>query len=124
MSVQLVQTNEEFRKLRSDWDELLARSASNTIFLTWEWLWAWWNAYAKTDDELLILLVRNSDSMLAGIFPLYVRRTMAIRALPIRCLRFIGEGSFDSDYLNFITLPDEQTAILNEAWTFLKSYSP
>ena len=62
--------------------------------------------------------------MLVGILPLYVRRRIAIHALAIRCLRFIGEGSFDSDYLDFITLPDEQTAILNEAWTFLKSYSP
>jgi CelD/BcsL family acetyltransferase involved in cellulose biosynthesis len=124
MPVQLVQTNEEFRGLRSVWNDLLARSASNTIFLTWEWLSAWWDAYAQRDDKLVILLIRTSDFRLSGIFPLYLRRTTAMRAFPIRCLRFIGEGSYDSDYLDFIALPEERAAVLNEGWTFLKTHSP
>jgi CelD/BcsL family acetyltransferase involved in cellulose biosynthesis len=124
MSVRLVQTNEEFRNLRKDWNHLLAQSTANTIFLTWDWLWAWWHAYAKAGDRLCILLVRDSGSVLAGILPLYLRRTLVIRAVPIRCLRFIGEGSSDSDYLDLIALPGRENGVLSEAWGFLKSHRP
>ena len=55
--MRIVELREEaaLANLRTEWDALLALSASRTIFLTWEWLSAWWRAYG-TPGDLRILL--------------------------------------------------------------------
>ena len=37
-----VTDEETLHALRSDWTDLLRRSASDGPFLTWEWLASWW----------------------------------------------------------------------------------
>src|ERR1700730_16110488 len=59
----------EFTNLRAQWDALLAASASDTIFLTREWLTAWWTAYGSPGD-LRILLAYDDANTLRGMAPL------------------------------------------------------
>jgi hypothetical protein len=35
----------DLQDLAADWNKLLDTSASKTIFLTWEWMAAWWAVY-------------------------------------------------------------------------------
>ena len=57
-----------FETLRTEWDQLLRRSAFNSIFLAWDWQRTWWESLGV--GELLLLAWRNGED-LVGIAPLY-----------------------------------------------------
>ena len=69
MRVVQIQSETELQGLKPAWDALLRESASNTIFLTWEWVTAWWSAYGKP-GELRILAAFDDRDVLRGIAPL------------------------------------------------------
>jgi len=97
MNIMLHQDWEELRPFAADWDRVLAESCSDTIFLTWEWCEAWWNAYGG--GRSLFVLTAWQGSELVGVAPFYaevVRRWQGLW----RCLRILGGGSGDSDYLD------------------------
>src|SRR5215510_14841179 len=114
MSVRLIQTEPEFLALEDRWNALLRQSRSDTIFLTWQWLHAWWQAYAQSGDRLYILVVEQQSRGIVGIVPLYLRASRRFGIIPVRILRFIGEGSWDSDYLDVIAVAGEEHAVLEE----------
>ena len=81
-----------------EWDELLQASASNCIFLTWEWLYTWWKHLAG--DKALYIITARSGRELVAIAPFALRRQAG--PLPVRSLEFLGAGSVGSDYLDVI----------------------
>ncbi len=54
-----------FDELRPEWNDLLHRSTSDTIFCTWEWQSTWWHAY--DGGQLWIIACRTDDGTLVGI---------------------------------------------------------
>jgi len=58
MELEVVQDINRFNELGEEWDGLLERSSSKSIFLTWEWLFYWWMHF-KNNKELLILLIKD-----------------------------------------------------------------
>ncbi len=76
------------------WAALCEQSGTNTIFQTYEWHTAWWEAYGEGSD--LYLLVVEDGPDLAGIAPLMLSREAGGR----KVLAFIGD--YRSDYLDFI----------------------
>ena len=59
-----------FDELASEWNELLERSAMNTIFSTWEWQSTWWRIYKP--GTLWILTCRDDLDKLMGIAPWFI----------------------------------------------------
>ena len=110
MKVIEVRQESELLNLRERWDQLLARSASGAIFLTWEWISAWWAAYG-TPGELCILLAVDDRDTLQGIAPLR-RRTVRKYGQTYSTLAFVGDGSADSDYLDCIIAEGEEEAVM------------
>jgi|CXWL01.1.fsa_nt_gi CelD/BcsL family acetyltransferase involved in cellulose biosynthesis len=88
---------EAFDGLREEWNALLRASASETIFLTWEWMRAWWS-HLSSGYQLRILTVRRGSELLA-IAPLCSEGRTALGALR---LSFLGTGRVGSDYLDVI----------------------
>jgi peptidoglycan/xylan/chitin deacetylase (PgdA/CDA1 family)/CelD/BcsL family acetyltransferase involved in cellulose biosynthesis len=87
-------------RLEAGWNELLDGSTSNNIFLTWEWLRPWWSVHGRGGD-LCILAAYDDAGVLRGIAPL--RRNTACRyRQTVPSIAFLGDGSNDSDYLDFI----------------------
>lgn len=124
MPIERVTTLDGLRALQADWNALLQRSRANTVFLTWEWLSAWWSAYG-TGKNLLLLAAYDEQHVCQGIAPCYVERHHCL-GRTLRRLRFLGDGSWDSDYLDFIIANGMeeklvpaflgQLAALNTAW--------
>lgn len=121
-----VETTEELHVERLDgwaasgglehlWNDLLADSASRTVFLTWEWLTSWWNAYGGS-RQLMILTCLDRAGTLVGIAPLYCDRAPFIPGLSLRVLRFIGDGTHDSDNLDFIVRRGSEKSAIR-AWS-------
>lgn len=100
-----------FAGLCREWDELLERSGERSPFLTWEWLYPWWQHLGR-DKDLYLLTVRNESGQLVGLAPLF--RSWAGLGLwdRRRCLAFLGTTEVASDYLNIIVDPAAGCAVL------------
>jgi peptidoglycan/xylan/chitin deacetylase (PgdA/CDA1 family)/CelD/BcsL family acetyltransferase involved in cellulose biosynthesis len=85
------------QKLSAHWNPLLKQSASDTFFLTWEWLAPWWNAYGA--GKTPFVLAAWESERLVGLAPLMIE-TVRKAGRKWKYLRFIGDGSHDSDYLD------------------------
>ena len=55
---------ERFRSLRETWNTLLTGSPDNHIFLTWEWLFSWWQ-YHEAGKKLRIVLIKDKEKVIA-----------------------------------------------------------
>ena len=110
MRVVEIRQESELQGLSPAWDALLRESASNTIFLTWEWVTAWWSSYGKP-GELRIMAAFDEHDVLRGIAPL---RAQTVRKFgqTVPVLSFIGDGSSDSDYLDLIFAPGFENEVI------------
>ena len=88
--------------LRPSWDNLLIKSFSKSVFLTWEWVETWWHTY-QSDFNLLVLVVKK-DGVAFGIAPLIIRKGPSPR------LEFFGQNKAYGEYLDFLVPAGE------EAW--------
>jgi CelD/BcsL family acetyltransferase involved in cellulose biosynthesis len=125
MKVELYQDSTGFRALHEEWNPLLQHSATNTLFLTWEWQKAWWDAFGL-GNSLYMVAARDESGALVGIAPLFhgeslvdpsaslpaisIERPMAVAsgeaqpspsASPQRTVHLVG-GTEVSDYLDII----------------------
>jgi peptidoglycan/xylan/chitin deacetylase (PgdA/CDA1 family)/CelD/BcsL family acetyltransferase involved in cellulose biosynthesis len=100
----------ELLELNPSWNSLLGESGSDTIFLSWEWLTAWWSAYGKP-GELLIFLAYDDSGKLRGIAPLR-QHTVRKYGQTVPAISFLGDGTNDSDYLDFITVSGWEQPVL------------
>jgi CelD/BcsL family acetyltransferase involved in cellulose biosynthesis len=84
-----------FTQLESEWNSLVQRSVSNTIFATWDWCYHWWQAYQP--GTLWVLALRDEAQRLVGLAPWFIEQHPA-RGRLVRCI-----GSDDvTDYLDVI----------------------
>lgn len=119
MRIVEVRSKADLAGLETHWQRLLAVSASDTIFLTWEWTTAWWTAYGA-QDGLYILLAFDDDNVLRGIAPLH-RRNVQRYGRNYPALGFIGDSSADSDYLDFIIQAGYEAEVIEAFWNHLDS---
>jgi CelD/BcsL family acetyltransferase involved in cellulose biosynthesis len=99
MNIELINDAEAFFALRDEWNFLLKSSASDTVFLTHEWLSSWWR-HLSEGRRLSILLARENGH-LTGILPVARRQPQYARMMPA-LLEFLGSGVIGSDYLDVI----------------------
>lgn len=109
---------EEVEQLRPQWDALLERSVSATFFLSWDWLASWWKVYGAGRDPLV--LVAWEDDRLIGVAPL-CRDPVCRMGSTWNVVRFIGDGSNDSDYLDFLCEPGRELQFTQEILRYLNS---
>ena len=69
MDIRIFTDERGFDDLKADWNTLLARSRSDTLFLTWEWQTTWWRCLGEGD---LWLLAWYDQDQIVGIAPLYL----------------------------------------------------
>ena len=118
MEVRAIDTREGFAELEDEWNALLACSTSNTVFLTWEWLYLWWDKYKDSFKQLFIVTVR-SDHELVGIAPLYIRKKSTI--VTWTTIQFLGSNIVCSDYLDFITSNSQKDEIVTKILSYIRS---
>jgi CelD/BcsL family acetyltransferase involved in cellulose biosynthesis/peptidoglycan/xylan/chitin deacetylase (PgdA/CDA1 family) len=118
MKVLLHESWEEVQNLSDRWNSLLVQSASNTIFLTWEWIHAWWKNYASSQRPF-VLTAWEGDS-LEGIAPFFLE-DVSHWGIKWACLKLIGDGSGDSEYLDFISRRGREKEVVASFVQFLES---
>jgi CelD/BcsL family acetyltransferase involved in cellulose biosynthesis len=117
ITVEAVTTRAAFEQLEPEWNALLARSGSNNIVLTFEWLSTWWQVFGEGDRHLYILVAREGNH-LVGIAPLLRRTIRHYNLLPYERLEFLGSGEDEadeicSDYLDFVVQQGYEEFVLD-----------
>lgn len=69
--------------------------------MTWEWLTCWWDAFSSSQD-LFVIVCFDCEKSPVAIVPLYRVRLRMGPGVKLRVLRFVGDGTFDSDNLDLI----------------------
>jgi CelD/BcsL family acetyltransferase involved in cellulose biosynthesis len=120
MRVELLTDWTAFETLAEEWNALLAASAADTIFLTWEWIQAWRRAVDE-GVEPFVVTVRDSHSRrLLGIGPFY-RCRLRVRggSLAYRCLRTLGDYPTGAEYPDWILHREHEEAAASAIATAL-----
>jgi len=130
MKIEICKDTAGFDALRVEWNPLLQRSATNTLFLTWEWQRAWWEAFGAGKD-LFLVAMHDDGGALVGIAPLFYQQSRvdpaaALPAIsverpvaaasgePLWTVHFVG-GTEVSDYLDSIA-PAQRNPEVCTAW--------
>ena len=96
----IIENASDFAELGEQWDALCRDSAADNVFLTWDWVEAWWAAFGATKE--LAAVVAYDGDQLVGIAPLYRWRAGGPGRPGV--LRLLGSGdSVSPDYLSFVT---------------------
>lgn len=106
-----------FRALEREWRALHASCPHATPFNSWEWLFSWWQAYGE--GKQLRLLTWRMDGTLAGVAPLYAAAEKSVLGTSAAVLRMVGDGSGDSDYLEFPMIPALMPTMLAQLASWL-----
>jgi CelD/BcsL family acetyltransferase involved in cellulose biosynthesis len=115
LRVEVHQDANAFPQLHREWNGLLQRSGTNTIFLTSEWQRTWWNWYGE-ESRLWVLAVRDGPE-LVGVAPLHAGSS----SQGLGTLQLVG-GTELSDYLDLIVVADErEAAVYGALWDFLSN---
>lgn len=110
----------ELAALRPAWESILQDSKTLTIFSTLEWLESWWDAFAQ-GKELCAPVLYNADGDLVGIVPLYLDTVKTGLPMRLKRLRFAGDGTEDSDNLDFIIRPGYEDSCVQALLSWLAS---
>lgn len=110
--LELLTTLEQLAALRTEWDALLPQTATNEVFLTWEWQDAWWRAYQP--GELFVIAGRNEQNQLVALAPWFIDLTNPDERVvrPIGCVEV-------TDYLDVIVHSEQRRTFFNALAEFL-----
>ena len=111
-SVTTIDDTAEFEALRSEWDRLLSATEGGTVFQSWEWAFSWWQAFGH-GKQLRVLAVRDSQSKLVALWPLYRFKATCL-GLRLSVLRLLGTGhGVSPDYMGCLTSPQGDSAAVS-----------
>lgn len=116
LKVETVESIDAFTMLKGEWGLLLNLSEESTFFLTWDWMYAWWEHFGA-DQQLFILTVKSASNELLGVAPFYFNKKW--EGLPIKALCFIGSEPISSEYLDIICVPEFRQQVASSLAGFL-----
>ena len=117
----IVDSIEGLTGLANSWNDLLAKSRSNTLFLTWEWLYSWAQSYLESDlksERRLLVVLIYEGSKLIGVAPWCIRFVRSCGVLMKR-IEFLGVPEGASDYLDVIAKRGEEKCVADRLYEFL-----
>src|SRR5437899_9855318 len=99
--------------------ELLAASNSQTIFLTWEWVQAWWRAFGSS-RRLVLLTWRDAEGALVAIVPLQGTWENIGPGMSGWMLRLVGDDIGGSENLDWIVRRGHEAAAVRAVLDWLE----
>jgi CelD/BcsL family acetyltransferase involved in cellulose biosynthesis len=110
MKLKVIDNILDFEQLIPAWNQLYNALPLQSPFSASDWNLTWWKYYGK-DSKLFILTIYQNDN-LCGIAPLYIQQKNGIKTI-----KFLG--SVESDYLDFLLLPEQEKECLSFIFDYL-----
>jgi len=117
MNIDCYRNSTEFENLRGEWTDLLNRSSRPSAFMSWEWMYSWWETFGATGISLIIIGVRDRAGKLIALAPLIKEQVRWRGLVPLNRIRFLGTGENEEDevcseYLDIIVESDQERAAI------------
>jgi CelD/BcsL family acetyltransferase involved in cellulose biosynthesis len=93
-----------------DWDAVVAGAARPSVFLTRDWVTAWWASFGAGAQPWLLRVVGPEGATL-GLAPLYLSTPRRAAGIPIRRLGLLGDHTIGSEYLGLIAWAGAERAV-------------
>jgi hypothetical protein len=93
--LKVLRTEAEFLELQPDWRALLLDCAQGSIYLTWEWMYTWWQVFSDHRIRPHILCLYQNQ-VLRAIAPLAIAEHRPF-LVPFRQLFFMGTLEDEAD---------------------------
>lgn len=97
MKTRIINETEDFKKIECEWNVFLQECKQDNIFITFEWLFNWWECFH--DKYSLFIIIVYDDKRICGIAPF-----MITKRLNFREIRFISSPI--ADYEDIIVSGD------------------
>jgi CelD/BcsL family acetyltransferase involved in cellulose biosynthesis len=94
------------------WSGLLEQASEPSVFLSPEWIRAWWRAYGGGHDAML-WAAHDEQGGLVGLAPLYVRRVRLAGLVDARVIGVMGDEGVGSEYLGLLVRPGREAEFLS-----------
>jgi CelD/BcsL family acetyltransferase involved in cellulose biosynthesis len=115
MPIEITRLSEkEFDLIKEEWNELLGRSSSDSVFLRWEWIHTWWDVF-KRNRTLLILILRR-DGRLIGVAPFTIDREGLLQH---RIVKLCSE-ELSPDYMDIVAETGRETEAAQAVMRYLR----
>jgi len=95
ISYRHIHNQSDFQNLQARWQRFIETTTGNSIYLTWEWLYRWWEVYQE--DRTLCLLIAEQGQELVGVFPLLKKRIYTYGIIPITRVEFLSTGENEEE---------------------------
>ncbi len=108
ISVELLRDWQQNSALAGTWDALVEASPYPCIFMTWDYVSTWWQAFSE-HQKLRILLARDNGGEICGIAPLIIGTGDTVARRAVRQLSLIGTSRHPaSQLMDLIVRADHQ----------------
>lgn len=110
----------DFKSMARAWQVCLKGSAGNPLFLSWPWLYSWWEVWSQVLGlELFLIGVYDEHNSLVGLGPFYRRAILTLPNARVYRLYLIGSAwrlapTVRSEYCGLI-LPHGREVEVNQA---------
>jgi CelD/BcsL family acetyltransferase involved in cellulose biosynthesis len=116
-TLRVITSHSELATLHEEWNALLERSVSDTVFLTWEWMYTWWECFSE--NKKLFVIVAEDEGAIIGIAPLHITRSRYFGLRTLRHIEFLGTSGVITEYLDFIIQKGQEQELVPALLNFL-----
>ena len=126
--IEVITDIDAFFSLREQWNAINDESQNGNIFVSWEWLYTWWETYKnQSNRNLYILKCISSDNELLGIAPFQLVFNPKKYFPCSRQLILIGTGETDGshvfgEYMDLVIKKGHETSVLNSFSSHLQQH--
>lgn len=123
--ISVITKTEEFFALRDQWNVINQSSPKGTIFISWEWLYTWWETYCKDGNrQLYILTCTNNRNQIIGIAPFQILSNPKKYFPCSRQLILLGTGETDGsyvfgEYMDLLIQPGQEQRVVDSFSSYL-----
>lgn len=107
VTASVIRTAEEFAELAEDWRTLFDRSGCSNIFLSYEWIHAWWEQLGQ-GKSLFLIAVRGAKRKLVALAPFCIETSKRL-GWSQRVLSFLCSTQACCDHLDILVEPSLET---------------
>ncbi|MDR2169675.1 MAG: GNAT family N-acetyltransferase [Planctomycetaceae bacterium] len=108
--VEVLNSPEEFLRIRVEWDLLLDNSIYPNVFLRAEWLLLWWKYFGDGLGVFYVLVVREGGNLVGGL-PLFFEGDGTLKVLGF-------DGVSCPEYLGLVVLPERLELVIEAILNF------
>lgn len=107
MTIKKITTSEEFEALKIPWQRLFDSAGLRSPFLSWEWMFVWWQTYQiKLKNAELNIFCAYKSEALQAVLPLFTHQRKGLIYV-----QFLGTEFESSDYLDLICTEEKKAEL-------------